>query len=279
MVAMMNTINEANFGGRPLVTCFTCHRGNYRPDNVPSLALQYSELIDDPNAMTIAPDRAASADQVFSKYIQALGGAQRLAGLTSFVARGTYSGFNTGGGDVPVEIYAKAPDQRTTIVRAPDGDSVKTYDGRNGWAAEGWRPMPLLMLTGGNLAGARVEAIVSFPAALQKAFGRWQVGSATIDDHLVQILQGTNPGQLPVNLYFDDSGLLVRLVRWNKTAVGTVPSQVDYSDYRDVAGVKVPFRTVVTWTDGQNTIALSEVRPNVAIDTARFATPAPFRRR
>jgi hypothetical protein len=279
MMTMMNGINEGNFGGRPRVTCFTCHRGNPSPEDVPSLALQYSDLIDDPNAMTILPDRTVSADQIFSKYIQALGGAQRLASLASFVARGTYGGFNTGGGDVAIEIAAKAPNQRTQIVRGPDGDAVKTYDGRNGWVAEGWRPLPLMALTGGNLQGARLEAMTSFPAGIKEAFSRWQVGATTIDDQPVQILQGTNAGQLPVNFYFDDSGLLVRTLRWNRTAVGTVPTQIDYSDYRDVAGVRMPFRLVVTWTDGQNTIALTEVRPNVAIDAARFATPAPFRRR
>jgi hypothetical protein len=95
----------------------------------------------------------------------------------------------------------------------------------------------------------------------------------------MQILQGSNPGQLPVNFYFDESGLLVRLVRWSKMAVGTIPTQIDYSDYREVAGVKIPFHISVTWTDGQNTFELSEVRPNVAIDAGRFAKPAPFQRK
>ena len=48
---------------------------------------------------------------------------------------------------------------------------------------------------------------------------------------------------------------------------------------REVAGVKLPFRTVVTWTDGQNTLALNDVRPNVPIDAAKFLRPAPFKRR
>jgi hypothetical protein len=82
-----------------------------------------------------------------------------------------------------------------------------------------------------------------------------------------------------VNLYFDEDGLLVRTVRWSSTSVGTVPTQTDYSDYRDVAGVKMPFHTVVTWTNGQNTIELKEIRPNVTIDAARFARPAPFKPR
>ena len=45
------------------------------------------------------------------------------------------------------------------------------------------------------------------------------------------------------------------------------------------AGVKLPFRTIVTWTDGQNTLALNDVRPNVPIDAAKFTRPAPFKRR
>ena len=58
-----------NFGGEPRVSCFTCHRGHYRPDGVPSLALQDGDLIDDPNAIVILPDRQVSADQVFDKYV------------------------------------------------------------------------------------------------------------------------------------------------------------------------------------------------------------------
>jgi hypothetical protein len=279
MITMVNTINRNYFRGEPRVSCFTCHRGNYSPEIIPSLALQYGELKEDPNAIAIFPDRKVSADEVFEKYFQALGGRERLAKLRTFVATGTYTGFNTGGADVPVEIFARAPDQRTQIIHMDIGDGVKTYDGHNAWVAEEWRPVPLVTLTGGNLAGARLDAIMSFPAAIQKAFSQWKVGGSVIDDRPVQILQGTNTGETPVNLYFDESGLLVRLVRWNKTAVGTVPTQIDYADYRDVAGVKLPFRTVVTWTDGQNTFALKDVRPNVAIDAAKFTRPAPFQRR
>jgi hypothetical protein len=278
MILMVNGINRANFGGEPRISCYTCHRGHYRPEIVPNLAQQYGELVDDPNAMLIQPNRRITVEQVFDKYIQALGGAPRLAALTSFVATGTYSGFNTGGGAVPVEIFARAPDQRAQIIRMPDGVSTKTYDGREGYAAEGWRPIPLMALTGGNLAGARLDAIMSFPAGIRQAFSQWQVGGTTIEGRPVQILQGTSTGQLPVNLYFDESGLLTRMVRWNKTAVGTVPTQIDYGDYRDVAGVKLPFRTIITWTDGQNSIELKEVRPNVPIEGARFGRPAPFKR-
>ena len=201
MVTMVNAINRNYFRSEPRVSCFTCHRGNYNPEIIPSLALQYGELKEDPNSTNIYPDRKVTADQVFERYFQALGGRDRLAGLTSFVATGTYSGFNTGGADVPVEIYARAPDQRTQIIHMDIGDGVKTYDGRNGWVAEEWRPVPLVRLTGGNLTGARLDAMISFPAGIQKSFSDWKVGSTLIDDRPVQILQGSNPGETPVNLY------------------------------------------------------------------------------
>ena len=277
MIVMMNTINKNYFGGQPRVSCFTCHNAKNRPEFVPNLALQYGELIDDPNSMRIFPDDRNTVDQVFDKYLQALGGAQRLAAVTGVVARGTYEGFNTGGNQFPIEITAKAPNQRTQVVRTVDGDAVKTFDGRAAWAAEGWRPLPLLTLTGGNLEAARIETMQMFPTTIRAAFSQWQVSSTTIDDRTVQLLQAQNTGQLPVNFYFDQAGLLVRIVRWNRTAVGTVPMQFDYSDYRDVAGLKMPFNIVQTWTDGQNTIVLKDIQTSGTIDAARFARPAPFK--
>jgi hypothetical protein len=280
MVVMMNALNRMYFGGQQKVTCFTCHRADGFPEVVPDLGLQYGDgPPENPNSMTIFPQRDASADAVFRKYIDAIGGMDRVSRLTSYVASGTYIGFNTGGATVPIEIYAKAPDQRASIVRVFDGDAVRVTDGRNAWAAEGWRQLPLMTFTGSNIDSIRFEALSAFPAEIQKAYKQWQVATVTLGDEDVQLLQGSNPGQLPVNLYFDDEGLLVRTVRWSSTSVGTVPTQTDFSDYREVAGVKMPFHQVVTWTNGQNTIELKDVRPNVAIEAARFARPAPFKPR
>src|SRR5262245_32187551 len=35
MVQMVNNINRDNFGGRQVVTCWTCHRGSQRPSATP----------------------------------------------------------------------------------------------------------------------------------------------------------------------------------------------------------------------------------------------------
>jgi photosynthetic reaction center cytochrome c subunit len=275
MVLMTRALNAENFGGAPRITCFTCHGGQLVPSDVPNLALQYGAPLNDPNAMRLIPLRGTSAEEVLDEYLQAIGGPQQAGRLTSFVARGTYAGFDTGFVEMPIEIFASAPDRRTTVVELFDGVRVKVYDGQSGWLTGPNTPLPVTSLSGGNLMGARLEAMAPFPIAFTAAFDEWQVGRAVIDDRTVRVLQGRSPGQLPVNLYFDDSGQLVRLVRWSETVVGRIPTQVDYDDYRSVAGVSMPFRWIETWTNGQTTIQLSDVQANVVIDPSRFSRPVP----
>jgi photosynthetic reaction center cytochrome c subunit len=277
MLTMVNDINKNNFSGVRSVTCYTCHRGDMRPKILPNLAAQYATPMEDANevVMTNIPS-GPTVDQVFDKYIQALGGAQRLAALTSYSAKGTYIGFETEQTIVPMEIYAKAPSQRAMVVKMAVGDNVRIFDGRTAWIAASDKPLPLYTPTGGNLEGARLDGILMFPAQLKGAFANWRVSATGIDDKLVRVLQGTNPRQPPVNFYFDNAtGLLVRMLRFVDTAVGRVPFQVDYSDYRDVAGVKIPHKWILTWTNGQATSQLNNVQANAAIDASRFARPAP----
>jgi photosynthetic reaction center cytochrome c subunit len=276
MMLMVNAINKDNFKGVRAVTCYSCHHGDRQPKPVPSLIVQYSAPVEDPNEVDVFPSTGVpTPDQVFDRYIQAVGGAARLANVTNWTAKGTYSGYDTDQAKAPIEIFVKAPAQRTTIIHAPFGDSVRVYDGRAAWIAAGDRPLPLMTLTGGNLEGAKIEAMVWFPAAMKRAFSQWRVSSATIDDREVRVLQGINPRQPPMNLYFDDAGLLVRLVRFVDTAVGRVPTQIDFADYRDVNGVKMPFKWTATWTDGQSTTQLTEMQSNAPIDAAKFSKPAP----
>ena len=120
MVEMVAAINRTNFGGAQRVTCWTCHHGRLTPAT--SIALD--ALYDTPNAefddLVVADPGQPSADQVFDRYIQALGGAQRLAGITSYVATGSSLGYFGLGGTGEFAIYAKAPNQRATLISYKD---------------------------------------------------------------------------------------------------------------------------------------------------------------
>ena len=283
MILMVQEINRTNFKGVRVVTCYTCHRNlQGAPKIRPRLAEQYGEPPElDPNEVEVrrqAPE-APSADQVFDKYLQAVGGAQKAGALTSVVFKGTYEGYAEP--KAPVDIYVKAPNQRTMIVHTDAGDRTTTFNGNNGWMAAPAmdKPFPVIAYTGGDLDGVRLDAVLSLPAGVKQATTRPVVGLTTIDDKDVMLVQGTaSGGRSSVKLYFDkQSGLLVRQVRFTDTMIGPVPIQVDYSDYRDVAGtgVKLPFHVVTTWTDGRSDVLLTTAQTNVAIDAAKFNQPTP----
>src|SRR3989475_3503634 len=280
MIGMVNNINQSWFRGRRVVTCYSCHRGGARPLVIPDLTEQYSEpVVRVPDEILRDFDGVPSAAQILDKYVQAIGGMQRLSGLTSYVAKGDFEGYDDFD-KYPVEIYAKAPGLRTTIAHGVYGDSTATYDGRNGWVAapESVTPVPVLPLTGGDLEGARVEAELAFPGRLKQILTEWRVGAPfTIADREVYVVQGKlAPGGLPVKLFFDqESGLLVRLVHYADTAVGPIPTQGGYTDYRAVAGINMPFKPTTPWTSGPPVIELGPVELNASIDAAKFAKPAP----
>jgi hypothetical protein len=279
MIQVVNTINKDLFGGREAVTCYTCHRGSPTPKVIPSLLEQYSEPpADDPNEVEINRriSTVPSADDVLNRYIQALGGAARVASLTSFAGKGSYEGFDSYHGKVAMEVYAKATGQRTVIAHTQNGDSVTAYDGMNAWIMGPDKPVSVLQLTpGGDLDGVKLDSVLAFPSGLKQALTDWRTGFPTtrINERSVEVVQAT-AGASRVKLFFDkESGLLTRVVRYSKTIVGQVPAQIDYSDYREVAGVKIPFQWRLTWVDGQSTYTLDTVQPNIVIDPARFAKP------
>jgi photosynthetic reaction center cytochrome c subunit len=278
MMAMASAIDKSYFAGRRVLTCYSCHRGGERPLVTPSLAELYgTPPTPEPDQLLAGGENTKSAEQILDKYIQALGGEKRLDALTTFVAKGVFQSYGSPQKS-PVEVFFKAPNQRTMIVHNSEGDTASTFDGHAGWVAAPAtdRPVTLTALSGGDLDGARLDAELSSPARIKQALRQWRVGNpASIDDHEMDVVQGTSDGRYPVNLYFDSqTGLLARMVRYADSPVGLSPTQIDYADYREIAGIKLPFRWTVTWLDGRSIIALSEVRPNVPIDAGTFARPA-----
>jgi hypothetical protein len=99
-------------------------------------------------------------------------------------------------------------------------------------------------------------------------------GTEKVDDHDAYLVVGERAGKTPLQLYFDkESGLLVRLVRFGETPLGRLPTQIDYADYKETGGVKIPLRWTLARPGGRFTIQVSEVKQNVPVDDAKFAKP------
>ena len=277
MMQMVTALNRTNFGGRQVVTCNTCHRGNSRPNVQPSLALLYgTPPPDEPGEPIAQAPGQPPAERVLDTYLQAVGGSDKLSAITTLVAKGAYRGFDDQDKSA-VEIFAKAPGQRTTVVHTLSGDSTTTYDGREGWivAPDVEKPMPVFPITGQELDGVKLEVELWFPSRIKQALTKWRVGApAVLGDREVMVVQGNTASGATATLCFDsETGLLVRLIRFSESPVGRIVTQVDYSDYREVSGVKMPFRWTVSWLDGRSTFELTEIRANVPVEAARFARP------
>ena len=269
MMKMMFAINQENFQGHREVTCYSCHRGSPHPATTPAIA---NELMD---ASTEDHGHAASntpaPDQILDKYVNALGGAMPIERISTLVEEGR---IDLGGRQFPIEILSKAPAKRISIVHLPAGDSVTGFDGSSGWRSMPGRPVQ--ETPGSELLAARLDADLQLPLHIAQTFdkltpeGREKVNGR--DSNVISCLKQAEP---PVELYFDEqSGLLTRSVRYTESPLGRNPTQIDYDDYRDQSGVRIPFRWTIARPGARFTIQIEQVQVNVAIDDSRFAKPS-----
>ncbi len=270
MIQMMMVINEDNFDGHRVVTCNTCHRGNSKPVGIPAIA----EANAPPPPETTNKDAAKlpAADALIDKYIQAAGGADAIQKVSSRVEKGTIS---AQGQQLPIEIYAKAPDKRVSLTHLPNGgQSMTAFDGASGWLGNPGRPVR--EMHGGDIEVARLDADLHFPTRIKQIFKALKTdGTEKVGDRETYVVTGTRDGQPPVHLYFDEqSGLLVRMVRYVDSPLGLNPSQVDYADYRDSGGARIPYRWTLARPSGSFTIQIQDVQQNVPIDDTKFNRPA-----
>jgi len=277
MMEMMFTINQENFDGRRDVTCYSCHRGNAKPVAIPA-------VMTDDSAIAIAMPHAAPAEtksndmkeasaptpeQLLDKYVQAVGGSAVIDKVTSRVMKGT---IEFGGQSVPIDIYAKDPDMRISFTHMPGGDSITAFNGHEGWLGTPGRPPHFMQ--GSEIDAASIDADLHLATHLKQMFSKMAVEGGKVGERDAYVLVGQREAKPPIRLYFDEkSGLLLRLVRYGETALGWLPTQIDYADYRDTNGMNIPYRWTLARLNGRFTIQVSELQQNVPVDDAKFAKP------
>ena len=282
MMRMMFAINKDSFEGKRELTCYSCHHGSREP--VPTPVLSEAEPSPMPpggaqgpggpggpsdggRGGPMQPAALPSGATLIDKYVQALGGTGALAKITSRVEKGEINSIE---GQFPVEVYAKAPDKRMSVMHMPDGDHITAFDGQTGWFRDGDHP-PREMFAP-QAEGARLDADFHLATELKQLYSRFRVfppekvGKADVYPVLAQA-----EGKPPLRLYFDkESGLLVRLIRYQDTPLGMNPIQIDYADYREADGTKVPFRWTLARPGGRFTIQVETIEQNVTVDDAKF---------
>ena len=273
MINMMMAINKNNFDGHREVTCYSCHRGSKDPVGTPIIAEEEPRpAAEEGKKLGEAKATLPAADQLLDKYLAAIGGSEALQKVTSLVQKGTLTAF--GGQHCPVEVYAKAPGKRVSIMHLQNGDSVTAFDGKQGWLSV---PGRVHMMSAAENDAARIDADLNFAARVKTLYQKFSVDAGgKIEGHDTYLVVGRTEGKPPLRLYLDkETGLLLRLIRYAETPLGRNPTQIDYADYRDANGVKSPFRWTLARPGNRFTIQVEQVQQNVPVDDAKFAAPPP----
>jgi|SRR5450432_281631 photosynthetic reaction center cytochrome c subunit len=271
MITMMMAINKANFDGDVEVTCYTCHRGAAHPVGTPILSAEAA-----PAAMHMHEEGGdmqsalPTAQKILANYLAAVGGADGLNKIKTRVQTGKIDAF---GDKYPIELYSEGPDKRVSISHPKSGESVTAFNGVVGWLSmpHGFHPM-----TAAESQAASIDAQLYFPARLPQLYQTFQVRHGEAIDGKQTYLVSAKGKDLPeMRLYFDQqSGLLLRMIRYAETPLGKNPTQIDYADFRPVDGVKIPFRWTLARPNGRFTIQVEDVKQNIPLDEKLFVMPS-----
>lgn len=224
MITLTRSINHAQFQGEPTVTCYTCHRGTTYPASIPEIAQAGWQRMLIPKE-PVAP--LPEAGSILSRYDAATAGAQNGALL-----RGSGELSLVGGLDERQSGHFE-------LVAGPEGT-------------------------------VRIESTVKLPPPVEKALALYRFGAPDLDEiyedtNAVQrktiegkdaiVIAAASGDDPPDHLLFDaSSGLLLRVQRSTSTALGYVPEELRFSDYRPAGTTPAPF--TVEWARGDYLITL-----------------------
>jgi photosynthetic reaction center cytochrome c subunit len=271
MIKMVMAINKENFDGRREVTCYSCHHGSADPMGTPAVGEE--AVSTHGQAEHKDADAGVTPESVLNHFVEASGGA---AALQKIATRGFAGVISFKGGEFPFDVTTKAPNKRISMMHLPGGDNITAFDGTAGWLMSPGRGRQE-MSEAENYA-ALLDAELSFPSNVPHMFSEVRMGKMEkIGDHETYLVLGKNPGQPDVRLYFDkDTGLLARMVRYAESPLGRVPTQIDYSDYRDEAAAKMPYRYVLSRPGNRFTVQVIRAQQNVPVDERKFKEFVPF---
>jgi photosynthetic reaction center cytochrome c subunit len=285
MIKLVLDTNKNYFKGNLEVSCYTCHRGANHPASVTTLPLPVPSPAPagagpgasgpgaQPQASPSPRPSPPAPEAIISKYIDAIGGQAAIDKIKSRVTKGTITSANGNTGtfetmqtlDKGYEVFVT---QRGTLERAVSTNA--------GWekSSQGVRDV-----LGHQLTDMQVAMQLFRNLKLKEQYESLRfAGRDKIGDRDVVIVVGTTAEKKRERLFFDaENGLLLRRISYLETIVGLIPDQIDFEDYREVDGVKLPFTVRTSPMDPGNPFSVrkfTEIKLNVGIDESKFNKPA-----
>jgi hypothetical protein len=271
MIAMMNAINKENFKGEQLVTCFTCHKGTADPAGIPvvinTAAMKEKKQETGEEQVIKVPNRLNNAEEIISRYQQAIGGKDSYEKITSLKLEGKIDAGN--GKESSTTIYEKAPCLYYSETKTSWGVTQRGFNGKAGWFKT---PQFERKVEGDDLQDLKLGADFYAPLNFAKNYSSLKLQDVmVIDEDTVYEVDGHFSNDRFFKFYFDTkSGLLVRQIQFNQTLFGDLQTQTDYKDYRNVNGVLFPFELDVADYEHIQQFKFDAITANVTVDDKIF---------
>lgn len=269
MVLAIKANDKVDFRGNE-VTCYTCHRGQRKPVGIPAMPLARSGHEGPDDAASTERTTLPSMEQIFIKYLEALGG-MAATGTRTLVLKGKREASQNR--SWPNEISLAAPDKFLLVATMPQGPIRQIVNGDKGWIVNGTNVRNLTAATAveaGHSYAELFNVIKVKPSQNMRLIGTLKVGDR--DAYMVENVTDTKTERF----YFDtQTGLLLRKMTLRKTMLMSFPEQVDFEDYRDVDGVKMPFTIRYSAIDTYDswTRTFTEIKRNAVLSDSLFAAP------
>jgi zinc protease len=226
------------------------------------------------SGLGVGAAEAPSVARILDRYIEATGGRAALEKLKSRVMKGTVE-VTALGASGQFEVRAKAPNRQVSKIEFGGfGVLREGFDGTNAWTAV--PGLGVRLKTGGELDRTRRTMVFPRELKLAEAYEKLEVkGAAKVGTAEVWIVEASPKEGQPDRLYFDQkTGFLLREESAVESAVGEMKFQIDFDDYREVDGVKVPFSIRVPQPAEMGFhIKIAEVKHNGDLPDSEFGRP------
>ncbi|MEJ1238526.1 hypothetical protein WBG78_10365 [Chryseolinea sp. T2] len=221
---------------------------------------------------------AQTADDIVMKYISFTGGVKNWKTIATITSHGEY---NYGGMPFPFTTYARIPDSYKLVVPFNGKYYAQAYSSGKGWKIDAFKNETKPT----RLAGKEARAMANeADVELENVFINYKAKGHTIslhgEDSVIDrkcfVIVLTRKSGETEKYYFDQQSysLLMKEAKAKNPELGGAVLNIYYSDYRDVAGVQFPFKTVCE-SDAQQilTITVTDIEINEMIDNKTFESP------
>jgi hypothetical protein len=278
-------LNRANFKGAPIVTCYTCHHGNTRPERMAPLPPRdyFGEALElwDRSPTAGVQKASPTAQEIIAKYRAAVTANRQDVLSKPIVMRGTVERIERAKASGPIEIIFKQPNKARIKETTASGVTTRGTNGTTAWVQTS---KGVSQVTGDNfsalkatptasIAWAGLFGPIKIPESLSQATVNGITKVGNLDAYLVTLEDSSTQS---TQLFFDvETWLLLRRVNVTNTMLGPLNVQWDFSDYREVSGIKLPFTIRTSDVASYDTVVrkFSEIKIDATLDDGIFDAP------